>query len=344
MLTAPPQLTSRLQRSRGIAKRAGVDLGSHAAKIVLATDDRGERTVVAAARIPMPPTAAEDPVAQAAAVGQWLRDFSWRTTYPAACSLPARFTDYETQPLCAAEEDIDGAAAEAVEQLLGSAAADATYDYWETQDDEDDSTLHLAWAASEVTVAVPRELERWGLVCQNLEPTLTALARISAPDEAELVVDLGHDGAAFVLASAGAASYVRPRVAVSTRVAVQSVAEVLQVSPPASETLLQQWGCANAAGRLAAQVRGGLESWLRTLQFEVHRTLDYASHCGIGQSVERVVLCGGGSMIRGLAPWLQEKLTVPVVTAAPPAATWTAAQPYAPLFAQAAALALGGQL
>lgn len=325
----------------GVARVAGIDLGSHSAKIVLATGDAQQPTIVAAARIAIPQTAVDDPVEQAAKLGQWIRKWSAYSADHVHCSLPPRFSDYEATPGLQDDGDVESNVARAIEQILGDSASDATCDYWETES-HNGSLLHLIWASNEVTHAVPRELARWGLSCRGLEASTTALARVPRNDagDAQLVVDLGRDAATAVLVEAGAPTYVRQRVAVSARSAVQSVAEALKLSPAAAETLLGQWGCDETAGPLARQVAFLLDGWLRELHFELQRTLSFVDHCKTSGGIARVVLCGGGAALRGLPAWLADKLGVPVAAAPAPAVAWAAAEPFSPVFALACAMAL----
>ena len=338
---------SRLRESGGVASVAGIDLGSYAAKVVLVTETREQRSIVAAARVPLPAEFAEDPVRQAATLGQWLCNWCAFSAESTACSLPSQFTDYEATPSNALQDASEDMAASVLETTLGDAAADATYDCWRTPAvvcDGADETLHVVWTANDVALDVSRELARWGLACRVLEPAESALARVpQEPRQGEqLVVDLGRETATFVLSDAGAAKYVRHRVALSTGGATARLAEAMGTPLGAAETMLAEWGCDPAAGPLALRVADAIDGWLRELHFELNRTLAYLDLGRSGQGLEKIVLCGGGSEVRGLAAWLAARLAKPVVTAAAPvAAAWNAAEPYSPIYAQAAALALG---
>ncbi|QDU90380.1 Competence protein A [Pirellulimonas nuda] len=328
---------------------AGVDLGARAIKVAIAKRRGTRRTIVAAARIVSPPNAeggpraATDPVRQAALLGQWMRHWCAFRVDAVVCSLPSTFTDYEAIDSDQGSPPCRGAD-EGLEQVLGPAAADATGDYWRTHPNSGGApTTHLVWAGSAIAHAVPREFARWGLACRVLEAAPSAIAAVGQTkgDQSRLVVDLGDESAICVLVEHGQAVYVRPRVSLPTRGAVDQLAGTLRISRPAAETVLSEWGCDEAQGKLARQVQTHLDGWLRALLFEVERTIVYLTHREDGAPLEEIVLCGGGSAIRGVGAWLEARLGVPTRVAESPAgARWSAAEPYSPMFAQATALAL----
>ena len=341
---------ARLARRHPMKARlrvAGVDLGTHVAKVVIAEGSEFGRVIHAASRIVFPQGLSGRPIEQAAWVGRWVRQWSSISVGTVVCSLQSAYTEYEVIP-APSDGDARAAASAGIVSLLGSACDQAIYDSWQTMGEIDGipcQVLHLIWTKDHLAREMCLELAKWGLSCRILKATPTVLYGVGATGEdvLSLIVDLGHDAATFALIDSADTVYVRNQVAVPTRAAVDQLADVMKCSRPAAETLLAEWGCDEEAGVIGQRISRILDVWLRGLQFELERTLAYLTQRLQGQAVQQITLCGGGSVMRGLDSWLGSRLDVAVRPAAlSPGIRWIAAEPYSPLFAEATALALTG--
>lgn len=107
---------------------AGVDLGSHSAKVVLAAVSE-PREIVAAARLVYPAALAGDPLGQAEWVGEWLTRWTANPIGRTNASLPQALADYEATPLDGGAE-LDGRSVAAhLQRLLGADANRVTADH-----------------------------------------------------------------------------------------------------------------------------------------------------------------------------------------------------------------------
>lgn len=323
---------------------AGVDFGSQSAKVVLATAS-GSPRIVASCRLVYPAEIVGDPIKQAAFVAEWVDQWSAATVRKAHCALPLSLTDYEATDLAPSQTDPDQAAAEKLGQVLGGGAAQVTADHWVTSCPDRPQRLHVLWASRDLAAGVTREMVRRRLPCRSLSasPATLGIVATASGEGARLIVDLGVNSSAFAFVESGVVTYARPRVAIRTSEALATLTALLGVSPWAAETMVAEWGCIPGGGPIADSVQKSFAPWLRSLRFELQRTLGYLDGVGSSAHPTEVLLCGGGAELRGADRWLSEQLGLTVKTCPPPAAAeWHAAEPYSPVFATAAALAVSG--
>ena len=85
---------------------------------------------------------------------------------------------------------------------------------------------------------------------------------------------------------------------------------------------------------LREQVFEAIAPVLGELATELRRSLDYYRSRAQGRSVDRVLLTGGGALLPGFAPFLQNELQVPVAVADPMAQVTVNAKRYDPAYLQ----------
>ncbi len=330
----------------------GVDIGAHAAKLVVRRWSGGCWRIVRASRLRLSPEARDNAAESAKAIRPWLREHAETARRDLVCSLPSEMVDYEAVDITLEDgERLDDRASESMRQLLGDETLRAAYDYWcaTPAGTHAPTKLHLAWTANEFAAQLAWHLAKDGWRVVAIDAPGTAIASVAA-DSAKscLAVDIGGNAASLIWSRGGVAEYVRNRVPFAVKSATDQLAEALGIRAAAAEVLLSSWGlgaAADAVGRpLEAAVAKHLASWLGKLTFEIERTVQYLRLLHGGHAVAEIVLCGGGACVRGLVRWLESRVDLPVRLACLPTGwRWDAAEPASPLYAQAVALTQYGE-
>ncbi|WP_197527972.1 hypothetical protein [Posidoniimonas polymericola] len=324
-----------------VACVAGVDMGSHSAKVVLASV-AAPRRVLAAARLVYDTPTAGDPIRQARFIGDWLRRCSSHPVRGVTCSLPQSLIDYEASPLDADAGPIGAVASDKLTELLGGEAARVTADHWITDASGGRRVLHLLWSSTDLACGVAREFDEHRMTCRRLvaSPATLGLVAAGAGEGAHLVVDLGHSRATIALVDGGRVLFARPRVALDASAALDHLQQLAGLSRGSAETIATGQGGGVQSAGVSELVHEAFDQWLRGLHFELSRTLTYLDAAGLGAEPGSILLCGGGAAVRGVGDWTSSRLSLPVRACPPPAsASWEAAEPYSPVFAAAAAIA-----
>lgn len=341
--------TSARERRPAVSGRlsAGIDLGTHAAKVVVAADG-GRPTIVAAARLVWPGDVEYCPVRQAALAAGWLRQWCSYHVKHVACTLPGSLIDYEAIVMPTGQM-IDAQAE--LTALLGVDAAAASCDWWQGTPHDglghgESSTAHLVWTDGDVAQQIATALESHGFDCRSLQITPTQLAVLAAgrPDAATLVVDLGHETATAAVVDHGEVAYLRHRIALSTGGMVANVAQSLGVTHETVEALLADEAGLAQCRRSPSNGSAAIDQWRHTIAFEVRRTLEFVAIRRLARPVQAILLVGGGSAIHGLADEIAMAHGIePLIAARTSAAVdGSAGVPCSPLYAEASALAVGG--
>lgn len=344
----------RLWRSLDV----GLALSDRAAHLVAGQLHGGQYSVVAAGELAFAQSFSEQPVAAVQATRKWLTQELGYCPGQVVTTVPAVAMDYEAieLPSNSAEsatainsQDWAILAAQSLEQLLGADASQVAYDYWVNNPSADTATtitLHLVWTAEETASILGRGLSAGGRELRTLGTPLSALARCStwtSPDDSVLLVDIEDTAVTLVWCKQGEPRYVRNQIQFTDQTAVEALVARRGISLSTAATTLTRWGLASDSDLppLAEVVAACLHDWLERLCFEVQRTVRYL----VGQlgrvAPPRIALCGSSATIAGLAPWLSDRLDLPVTTVTPPAVVlWKSAQPYDPSYALALANAL----
>ncbi|MBX3422469.1 MAG: hypothetical protein KF752_13025 [Pirellulaceae bacterium] len=349
---------------RQSAPTFGLDIGTHAVKLVAAQLSAGQCNVTNCGRLELPPHASKDAVRLGTLIANWLDDMAISADAQFACSLPSTLVDYASVPLAnsPSEPEVSDLAYQMLGDLLGDKLPEMTHDYWHG-DASTSTDLHLVWTSASFAKELVQRIAQHGPKCRQLDAPATALARLgqwtqehtlstkrrgrqqtsaASPTHVEacLVVDLSGDQASFVWSRNGQAVYVRNRIRFSDQTAIDTLSARLSISPSAAETLLSTWGVSDDQTQpLACANSRWLSDWLDGLEFELRRTTGFLHNRHGTTAVGRLVLCGGGACISGLAPWLSARLELPVALAEPAVGyRWRAAHPYRACYAQALSL------
>lgn len=333
---------------------AGIDIGMHAAKLVVAHRHNHGLNVTRASCLPISPEIQGDGRMLARLLCDWLRENSEPGCRDFAATLPSSMVDYEAiQIPSPALMDIDEFAHQAINDLLGNESSLATYDYWSSAENHgsDSNTLHVAWASKEFASQLSTGLARDGWRCIALEIPAQTLARIQSFGERRashsIMVDIGAGEATLAFVKNCNCEYFRSRIRFASDSASGLLAHAFGMGKHAAEHLLAYWGLGddnlNPSNPLETLILQNLTEWLQELVYEIRRTLNFLKHRHDAESDCQLLLCGGGANIRGLPEWLSNELQTHVRFATPAADwSWSSAERYSPAYAQALSLATYG--
>jgi Tfp pilus assembly PilM family ATPase len=213
-----------------------------------------------------------------------------------------------------------------LQETLGADAVDCEFDHWDGSAPEveaETNSIGVVYAPRRVAVEAARNCSAAGLNCEALDGLPLALARAmeiagTPPDEKIAVVDWGHARVSFAVVVGGRPLFVRRLRDCSFGELVRSIAAELTLPRHDVEQLLTLYGV-HAEGaesddeaemaRLLARL-GGRE--ILALEQELVRTFDHLRLHRPGLLPERIVLCGGGATIAGIAAELTRRLDQPI--------------------------------
>lgn len=175
------------------------------------------------------------------------------------------------------------------------------------------SVLVVAVARSVVDQFVGA-LEAAGLEVVGFETESIAQARILLPEEGSdvttLIIDIGDRRTSFLIAL-GNIPVFTSSIPLSSQMVTDSIAKGMKVSFEEAERI-------KIAEGIGSQTKGDplfrmVEPVLSSLTAEMERSVDfYLNTLRYSSAVDKVVLCGGGSNMRGILPYLAKKLNKPV--------------------------------
>ncbi|MDP2663907.1 MAG: type IV pilus assembly protein PilM [bacterium] len=178
--------------------------------------------------------------------------------------------------------------------------------------------------------AIPRKivdpyvssLELAGLVPTVLEIESLAIARsLIKAEKTEspiLIVDLGATRTSFIIFSGHSIRFTAS-IPISSQGFTQSISQSMKVDLNKAEELKIKYGIETRAEKKGGEVFDALIPAITDLMEQIKKHLDYyqshASHEHLapnGKWVEKILLCGGGSNLRGLPEFLSEELRAPI--------------------------------
>lgn len=159
-----------------------------------------------------------------------------------------------------------------------------------------------------------RVLETAGLEVVGLETESIAQARnLLAEEESDkttLIVDIGDRRTSF-LVSIGNMPCFTSSIPLSSQMVTDAISKTLRVPFDEAENIKLTYGIGSALKKdpIFNAVRPVLES----LAIEIEKSVDfYLNGLRYSPSVDAVVLCGGGSNMIGLLPYLSQRLKIPI--------------------------------
>lgn len=179
----------------------------------------------------------------------------------------------------------------------------------------------LVAAARDTVLANVRCVERAGLVPTSVDLTSFAVLRslgggAFGDGATEALVDVGARVTNIVVHSGSVPSFVRILLMGGQDI-TDALAERVGSSMAEAEGLKQTVGMDGQAGSQFANAARAVDATAQSLVDEIRGSLDYHSSTAPGARVERIVLSGGGSLLRGLAERLAQAVRIPVVVGDP---------------------------
>lgn len=162
-------------------------------------------------------------------------------------------------------------------------------------------------------------LEEAGLEVLGLETESIAQARSLLAEKNEktttLIVDIGDRRTSFLI-SIGNTPCFTSSVPLSSQMITDAIAKTLRLSFEEAEALKIKDGLGSIA--MKSPVLSAAESVLENIVVEIEKSIDFfLTNLHYAESVDAIVLCGGGSNMNGLLPWMSRRLGRPVESGNP---------------------------
>ncbi len=157
-------------------------------------------------------------------------------------------------------------------------------------------------------------LESAGLEVVGLETESIAQARSLLAEKNEesttLIIDIGDRRTSFLIAI-GSTPCFTSSVPLSSQMITEAISKALKLSFEEAEAIKLKYGLGSLA--LKSPVLKAIEPVLENMAVEIERSIDfYLNNLKYSSTVDSIVLCGGGSNMNGLLPFLTKRLGRPV--------------------------------
>jgi type IV pilus assembly protein PilM len=175
------------------------------------------------------------------------------------------------------------------------------------------SVLVVAVSRSVVDQFV-RTLESAGLEVVGLETESVAQARsLLKEEESEvttMIVDIGDRRTSFLMAIGNIPCFTSS-IPLSSQMMTDAIAKTMRLSFDEAENMKLTYGLGSIVRK--DPLFRAVEPVLENLAVEIERSIDFYRHgLRYSPSVDRVVLCGGGSNMKGLLPYFSQRFQMPI--------------------------------
>ncbi|HSX33262.1 MAG TPA: type IV pilus assembly protein PilM [Candidatus Saccharimonadales bacterium] len=336
--SSPPQSTGdKRQKSPTISSSEplfyrdkptfAIDVGSTSIKILQLGNNKGKKMVTAYGLAPFEVGAVKDgEIVQTESIAKTIKTIlsgpelrGTITTRRVTCAVPSRrcFIRNMTIPNIAIK-DLTSAVQLELEQYLPIPAKDLYLDYDIVQQTKDETEL-LVVAVPKKTVDAYLEVARLlGLEVVNLEPTITANARLFARLEDShaptILIDFGATSSDIMVYDQVLLTATSVIGGGDTFTSV--LAEKLATAPKEAHFIKTKFGLNKSLTQ--QDTAKALEPVLSQLVQEIRRIQRYyAEHVSGTRKLEQVVIMGGGANMPGLSDYLTDNLRIPTRLFAP---------------------------
>lgn len=153
-------------------------------------------------------------------------------------------------------------------------------------------------------------LEKAGLEVAGFETESIAQARslLSEKDEdkTRLIIDIGDRRTSFLVAIGNTPCFTSS-VPLSSQMITDAISKEMKISFDEAEAMKIKYGLGSLA--LKSPLFKAAQPVLENIAVEVERSINfYLSNLGYSKSIDSIVLCGGGSNMKGLLPYLTKRL------------------------------------
>jgi type IV pilus assembly protein PilM len=244
-------------------------------------------------------------------------------THKTICSLPESkaFVRIITIPKMSEDEAKEAVKWE-MEAAMPMSLSEVYFD-WQFLDDGDSETQKV------LTAAVSKEIiDDWmdvfnlaGLDVYGLEvesiATIRSLAvnNIVKNEETNLIVDIGSRRTSFIIAE-GVVPYFTSSIPFSSEGINDSIMKSLNIGNKEAEEVKINNGIENMDE--SNPIFKAVNPLMENLVVEITKTMDfYGEMSGRSQKVSRIILCGGGSNMKGIPEYLNQRIKIEVVVGNP---------------------------
>lgn len=157
-------------------------------------------------------------------------------------------------------------------------------------------------------------LEAAGLEVLGLETESIAQARSLLPEKNEkrttLIVDIGDRRTSFLIA-VGSTPCFTSSVPLSSQMITDAISKSLHISFEEAESIKIRQGLGSLA--MKSPVLKAALPVLENISVEIEKSIDfYLNNLRYSENIDSIVLCGGGSNMQGLLPYLSRRLGRPI--------------------------------
>lgn len=157
-------------------------------------------------------------------------------------------------------------------------------------------------------------LERAGLEVMGLETESIAQARSllleNEEEKTRLIVDIGDRRTSF-LVSIGNTPCFTSSIPLSSQMITDAISKELKISFEEAESMKIKYGLGSLA--LRSPLFKAAEPILENFAVEIDRSINfYLSNLAYSSSIDSIVLCGGGTNMKGLLPFFTKRLKQPI--------------------------------
>lgn len=231
------------------------------------------------------------------------------------CSLPETkaFLRVVTIPAMAVEE-VKEAIKWEIEANIPLTLEQVYYDYqvldWKQAKEKNKLSVLVVAVVRTMVDQIHSMLEKAGLEVVGLETESVAQARSLLMDKDEdktrLIVDIGDRRTSFLVAI-GHIPCFTSSIPLSSQMITDAISKEMHISFEEAEAMKIKYGLGSLA--MKSPMFKAAEPILENLATEIERSMNfYLNNLGYSTSIDSVVLCGGGSNMKGLLPFLTRRL------------------------------------
>ena len=300
----------------------GLDLSDLSVKAMWLEREGSEEVVSSFGSVPIPiGNIVDGDIVNEAVVAQAIRDLLEKTTprpvktRKVICSLPETKAFLRVVALPAmAPEEVREAIKWGIEANIPLTLDQVYYDYQVL----DRKLFKEKNKLSVLVVAVARSmvdqfhnvLEKAGLEVVGLETESIAQARSLLLDKDEdktrLIVDIGDRRTSFLVAI-GHTPCFTSSIPLSSQMITDAIAKEMRISFDEAEAMKIKYGLGSLA--MKSPLFKAAQPILENLAVEIERSTNfYLNNLGYSTTVDGIILCGGGSNMKGLLPYLTKRL------------------------------------
>ena len=298
----------------------GLDIGSSSIRAVEVRRAKDEYNLTNFGQVPLPPGTVqggilEDPIAVTSALKQLWAACKFNTKQVMLGVTNPQLVVRETAVSNLPPKEMRKSLPFQVRDMLPLAVDRSLLDFLPLEEPGNNPTVRglLVAMPKDAVVALVQAVEKAGLHVVNVDLASFALLRAASRLDAqvEAIVDIGAEVTSVVVHADGEPLIVRtvPRGGVEV---TESIATRLGISLPEAEALKCRYGL-HGDGRPDSDAAAA--DAIRPLVNELRSSFTYLASGERQKQVTRISLCGGSSLMPGLAEHLQQKLGVSVLYA-----------------------------